>query len=107
MPTRLSKSSVIRAVDHLIRYGDTDVFPLSLENVFIADMRDDVVSSVAEIDLETFSPSQAVETIAPKSRYGFRIVHQLPILETILFTASTVEIVKWSRLSEQIFRIDK
>jgi Reverse transcriptase (RNA-dependent DNA polymerase) len=35
---------------------------------------------------------QAVEIISPKSRYGFRIVHQLPLLETLLFTAAIIEI---------------
>ena len=35
---------------------------------------------------------QAVETIAPKSRLGFRIVHQLHYLDLLLFTAAVIEV---------------
>lgn len=92
MPTKLPKASVERAIDHLIRYGDTDLLPFVPENVFLSERRDAVAKEVAGIDLDKLSPMQAVEIIAPKSRYGFRIVHQLPLLETLLFTAAIIEI---------------
>jgi len=92
MATRLPKATVERAIDHLIRYGDTDILPLVPENVFLSDRRDDIASEVASIDLDNCPLMQAVEAITPKSRYGFRIVHQLPLLETLLFTAAIIEI---------------
>lgn len=92
MPTKLNASSVARAIDHLTKFGDTDVFPHLLELIFLQEMKDDVVKEISALDLETFAPAQAIETIAPKSRFGFRIVHQLLLLETVLFTAALIEI---------------
>ena len=92
MPTTLSKPSVERAIDHLVRHGDTDILPLMVENVFLYEARAEIANELAQLDLNSFSPLQAIEVIAPKSRYGFRIVHQLPVLETILFTATMIEL---------------
>src|SRR5258705_3796136 len=92
MPTRLSKLSVGRAVDHLVAFGDTDVFPHLIEIAFLSARRDEIIDEISKLDLDLFQPAQAIETIAPKSRLGFRIVHQLPLLETILFTAAVVAI---------------
>jgi len=92
MPTRLNPSSISRAIDHLSKYGDTDVFPHLPELVFLREMKVEVILEIAALDLEAFHPAQAFETIAPKSRFGFRIVHQLLLLETLLFTAALIEI---------------
>jgi hypothetical protein len=89
---KLSKTAIRRAINHLIRFGDTDILPLTPENVFLWERREEVAAQVASIDLDSFKPMQAIEMIAPKSRFGFRIVHQLPLLETLLFTASVIEI---------------
>lgn len=92
MAARLSNSAVERAIDHIIHFGDTDVFPHLFEIAFLKERRAEVIDEVTKLDLDSFSPNQAIETIAPKSRYGFRVVHQLPILETLLFTACLIEI---------------
>ncbi len=84
--TRLSKAALKRAVDHLIRYGDTDVLPHPIEVVFLSEKRTPIVEELSKLDLDAFNPTQALETIAPKSKLGFRIIHQLPLVETILFT---------------------
>ena len=92
MPTKLTKGALRRAVDHLVKFGDTDVLPLSCENVFLAEEKQAIVNELSGLDLDSLAPMQSVEMIAPKSRYGFRIVHQLPLLEALLFTASIIEI---------------
>lgn len=92
MPTRLNASSIARAIDHLVKFGDTDVFPHLIEIVFVNERKTEVIAEISALDLETFNPVQAIETIAPKSRYGFRTVHQLPLLEALLFTAAVIEI---------------
>ena len=92
MATKLTKAAVERAIDHLVRYGDTDVLPFIPENVFLSEKRDAIAKEVSSLNLDEFRPMQAVEIISPKSRYGFRIVHQLPLLETLLFTAAIIEI---------------
>lgn len=85
MAFHLSEASVKTAVSHLIRYGDTDVFPHLPEISFIDDYSDKVVSEIVAFDLDSYNPSSAFEALAPKSKYGFRIVHQMPILDTLLF----------------------
>jgi Reverse transcriptase (RNA-dependent DNA polymerase) len=45
-----------------------------------------------EVDLDKYSPGNALEALGPKSRYGFRIVHQLPMLDTVLLLAAIIEI---------------
>ena len=92
MPTYLSAASLSRAIDHLCKYGDTDVFPHLTEIVFLSEKKDSIIEELAALDLDTFGPAQAIEAITPKSRYGFRIVHQLLFLETLLFTAAAIEI---------------
>jgi hypothetical protein len=90
--TYLTKKSINRAIDHIIKFGDTDVFPHLVEIVFLNEMRERIVQELSQLDLDNFSPAQAVETISPKSRYGFRIVHQPLFLEALLYTAAVIEI---------------
>ena len=92
MPTHLTEAALKRAIEHLTKYGDTDVFPHLVEIVFLQEMKEKVIEELTLLDLESFSPAQAVETISPKSRYGFRIVHQLLLLETLLYTAAVIDI---------------
>lgn len=92
MATRLSTASIERAIEHISIFGDTDVFPHPIETAFLIERKKEIAAELSVLDLELFEPAQAIETIAPKSRWGFRIVHQLPLLETLLFTAAAIEI---------------
>lgn len=92
MSTRLSEQSIRRAIEHIATFGDTDVFPHPVETLFFIEAKDAISKELSLLDLNNFEPAQAIETIAPKSRWGFRIVHQLPLLETLLFTAAAIEI---------------
>ena len=92
MAYRVDKKALLSAARHLGRFGDTDVFPHLPELTFLSDNEDEVVDELATLDLDTYEPSSSFEALAPKSRYGFRIVHQLPFVDTILLLASVVEI---------------
>lgn len=92
MAYHVSSVSLEAAVRHLCRYGDTDIFPHLPELAFFADEQQAVISELAKLDLDSYTPAGAIEALAPKNRYGFRIVHQLPALDTILFLACVVEI---------------
>jgi hypothetical protein len=92
MTFRLSKSSTEAAIRHLCRYGDTDVFPHLPELAFYADEQDAVIAEIAKLDLDSYAPAGATEALAPKSRFSFRLVHQLPALDTLLLLACVVEI---------------
>lgn len=92
MAYRLSESSLRRAIQHLSVYGDTDVFPHLPEIAFLREREDAIVAELAALDLDTFAPLGAVEALAPKSRYGFRITHQLQPLETLLLLGCVIEV---------------
>lgn len=92
MTTRLSETSIKRAIQHIATYGDTDVFPHPIETSFLVEKEEAISKELSQLDLNNFEPAQAIETISPKSRWGFRIVHQLPLLETVLFTSAAIEI---------------
>src|ERR1700726_1474374 len=92
MAYHVSKEALLAAVRHLCRYGDTDVFPHLRELAFIDQEQQAVIDELAKLDLDSYSPAGAVEALAPKSRYGFRIAHQLSGLDTLLLTACVAEI---------------
>ncbi len=94
MTFRLKPASLQLAIGHLSKYGDTDVFPHLPEIAFYRERLSAIVAELAQLDLDTFNPEGAIEALSPKSRFGFRIVHQLPALETVLLLASVLEIAQ-------------
>jgi hypothetical protein len=52
MATKLSKAAVERGIDHLVRYGDTDVLPFTPENVFLSEKRDAIAKEVSSLNLD-------------------------------------------------------
>ena len=92
MPYRVSQQSLELAVRHLVLYGDTDIFPHLPEIAFLADQETAVVEELAKLDLDSHMPAGAIEALAPKARYSFRIAHQLSALDTLLLLACVIEI---------------
>src|ERR1700727_1566487 len=88
----LSESSLERAIKHLCTFGDTDVFPHLPELAFFRDERPKIVEEFSKLDLDNYNPSGAFEALAPKSRFGFRITHQLGAVDNVLLLAAVVEI---------------
>lgn len=88
----LSQAALSSALDHLCRYGDTDIFPPLPELAFFRDAKAAVVAELASLDLDTYSPAGAVEALSPKGRVGFRLAHQLPPTDALLWLAAAVEI---------------
>lgn len=88
----VDKEAIQSAARHLTRFGDTDVFPHLPELRFLLEAEETVVNELAALDLDSYSPSNAFEALAPKSKYGFRIVHQLPFVDTLLLLACVVDI---------------
>ena len=92
MAYHVSQKSLAAALRHLCRYGDTDIFPHLPELAFFAEDQPAIIAELSKLDLDSYIPTGATEALAPKSRYGFRIAHQLPALDTLLFLASVVEL---------------
>ncbi|MEM7168743.1 MAG: reverse transcriptase domain-containing protein [Pseudomonadota bacterium] len=89
---KVDEFSLKLAIRHLCRYGDTDIFPHLPELAFLSDAEDQIVSELSNLDLDSYTPHGSLEALSPKSRYGFRIVHQLQYLDTLLFLACVVQI---------------
>jgi hypothetical protein len=82
MAYRLSTASLTHAIEHLCKYGDTDVFPHLPELNFLREQQVEVVKELHELDLDGYSPGGAFEALGPKSRYGFRIAERVNDFET-------------------------
>jgi hypothetical protein len=50
MATRLNPASLSRAIDHLCKFGDTDVFPHLVELAFLAANKEAVIAELAALD---------------------------------------------------------
>ncbi|TIP83847.1 MAG: hypothetical protein E5X60_32070, partial [Mesorhizobium sp.] len=92
MAFKLSAAALEKAIQHLCKYGDTDVFPHLPELAFFRDESAAVVEELKQLDLDVYNPGGAFEALAPKSRYGFRITHQLGAVDTVLLLAAVIEI---------------
>ena len=92
MAFKLSASVLEKAIKHLCKYGDTDVFPHLPELAFFRDESIAIVTELKELDLDSYNPGGAFEALAPKSRFGFRITHQLSAVDTVLLLAAVIEI---------------
>lgn len=90
--TSLDRDVLIWTIRHLLKHGDTDIFPHPIEFKFFAGAADAIADAAAEIDLNTYRPVGALECLAPKSKHGFRLTHQLFPIDCLLFTASLVTV---------------
>jgi len=92
MAYHLGVPSLRNAVRHLCRFGDTDVFPRLPEIAFLLDRDADIIQELKQLDLDSYAPGSAFEALAPKSRYGFRIVHQISLTDNLLLLGAVIEI---------------
>lgn len=92
MAYRLSSDTIRLAVKHISKYGDTDIFPNIPMLDFLIDDEDSIVDCLAKIDLDVFNPSGTIEVLSPKRQFGFRIVNQQNLIDTILLLACVLEI---------------
>jgi hypothetical protein len=90
--TCLSPNSIRIAVRHLVKFGDTDIFPHLPEIAFLRDDEDSVVAALSKVEPGTYTAKTAINSLAPKGRLGFRSAHQMGITDNILLLASVIEI---------------
>ncbi|WP_162685461.1 RNA-directed DNA polymerase [Roseovarius amoyensis] len=80
------------AVEHITTYGDTDIFPYPFELKFLQDRKDEVASKLSALDLNQYQPMSLVESLVPKSKFGFRAAHQPFPIDTAIYTALVLRI---------------
>ena len=84
---KLDRDYYASAIDHVTSYGDTDIFPFPFEIKFLADRRDKIADQLGGLDLTQYHPMSLVETLIPKSKFGFRTAHQPFPLDTVIYTS--------------------
>lgn len=80
------------ALRHIVTDGDTDLFPYPFELGFLRDCEDEVSRALAGLDVTQYHPMSVVQSLIPKSKFGFRTAHQPFPVDTLVFTALVLEI---------------
>lgn len=83
----LPKESIEWALNHIDRFGDTDLLPTPFEYKAIIHDRNAVVTELAAIDITNGCINTNRRFLSPKPGLGFRVVTQLDPLDTIIFLA--------------------
>jgi hypothetical protein len=78
----LDPATVTRAVENVATWGDTDVFPLPIENHVMHDMPSQVAALLGEVernfdDRVNLDPVESYSTLAPVGYFGFRWATQI------------------------------
>ena len=87
----LSRASLDWALNHVLRHGDTDIFPPLFEFKAINSQWDDVANYLVTQDAMAWPVRTFRRCLAPKHRYGFRVSTQLDPLDMLVFTALVYE----------------
>lgn len=88
----LKQTAVSRAILHLTKLGDTDIFPAPFEFIFYGESSTEVSSIVTGLDTAQYKPKSCFEVLSPKRELSFRIAHQLYPTDTLLYTSAVIQI---------------
>lgn len=65
------KEAITLAIDNVIHFGDTDIFPNSIENILFEDMRDDIIQHFEKLDSDLNNKKTLQEYLATNSIANF------------------------------------
>ena len=91
---RLRNDSLDWALAHALKYGDTDVFPRPFEFEAIEHDWQEIRRYLSQQDIRGWNVRPHRSLIAPKGKYGFRVVTQLDPLDFLVFAATVKEIAE-------------
>ena len=74
------------AIRHIVQCGDTDIFPYPFELNFLSDKLDGLSDDFSQQDIRQFHPLSLIEALIPKSKFGFRVAHQIYPTDLVFFT---------------------
>ncbi|NOC47567.1 RNA-directed DNA polymerase [Ruegeria sp. HKCCD7559] len=80
------------SIDHIIQFGDTDIFPFPFELKFLEQNKGKVVEELSKLELSGYHPMSLVEALVPKSKFGFRVAHQPFPIDTVIYTALVLKV---------------
>jgi hypothetical protein len=90
-PDFLDMASIDWALTHILRHGDTDLFPVPFEYEAITNSWANLRKRISAIDLTTYEVRPATRMLLPKQAFGFRVALQLDPIDTIVYTALAYE----------------
>ncbi|WP_047152492.1 RNA-directed DNA polymerase [Aneurinibacillus tyrosinisolvens] len=90
---KLQESSLDKALIHIEKFGDTDIFPVPFEFQAIRQFWEtDIRPFIREINMLEWELRSFRRMLTPKHKYGFRISTQLDPIDSIIFTALVYEV---------------
>ncbi len=92
MPITLSNSSLRWALKHVLREGDTDVFPRPFEFTIIKTNKTTTLAQLAQIEVASHHWEGVRRLMVPKADFAFRPVCQLDPLDAVIYAAIIKEI---------------
>ena len=87
----LSEQSIKRAIEHIKKSKDTDLFPMLKEFDIFFDNENDFVNELKAIDIGNYNWQTYRRFIIPKDEVSYRIAVQLDPIDTILYEAIIFE----------------
>lgn len=91
------------ALKHLVNFYTSDFYPKQFEVKAIQHNWAKVKDYVLSLDLNSYTPKTPIITLAPKPNGTFRVVHQLDVIDALIYSSLVYEV---SSLIED-FRIPK
>lgn len=88
----IQEQSLDWALNHALRYGDTDVFPTPFEYEAIQHDWDNIKQFIMEQNLLNWKVRPLRVLLSPKAKYGFRFITQLDPLDFVVFASVIKEI---------------
>jgi len=83
----LSEASLDWSLAHVLKEGDTDVFPIPFEFDAIKFNWKEVRDELRSVDVLDWATRPCRSMLSPKAKFGFRIVTQLDPLDFLIYTA--------------------
>jgi hypothetical protein len=84
---QLDTRSLQWALAHVLKFGDTDIFPAAFEYKAVQDSWPKIKESLSAVDLESYRPRAVQQMLMPKANASYRIATQLDPLDTLVFGA--------------------
>jgi hypothetical protein len=92
MPFHLSPDSLDWALAHVVRFGDSDIFPAPFEFEALAFQWDDVKHFLTTQDLGQWTARSQQVCLTPKGRYAYRVSTRLDPLDSLIYLALVYEV---------------
>lgn len=91
---KLLKASFTWALQHVLRFGDTDIFPAPFEYKIMESAWGALLPQLLAFDMNEYQTREHRRALTPKSRYGFRLATELDPMDTLMLAATVYEIAK-------------